>query len=290
MPASIPQTMVADNLIAPGRTHKGLWLFLGATDTGKTTLIETLASRLASDHTVAIVDADVGQSHIGPPTTVGWARVKPGQSDLSRIESEGLAFVGDVTPVGHLLQLTTAIALCTRAASKIAEIVLIDTPGYVTDSAACALWWNVERLLQPSCLVAIRRASELDTLLRGLGNVSSLGVVDASQGIPSKSPEQRRLHRQRLFEQYFRSTRIHEIPLDTMALRTAGPASLVSPVGHLAALGGDHGMDLAIGIVESYQPARRLLSVRSPLSDILAVRCITLGSLWTDAASSIAGW
>ena len=48
-------------------------MVVGASDTGKTTLTAYLAGALAArGETVAVVDADVGQSEIGPPTTVGW--------------------------------------------------------------------------------------------------------------------------------------------------------------------------------------------------------------------------
>jgi polynucleotide 5'-kinase involved in rRNA processing len=54
------------------RRRYGTLLLLGAADTGKTTLMSALAERLAQRQPVALVDADTGQSHIGPPTTVGW--------------------------------------------------------------------------------------------------------------------------------------------------------------------------------------------------------------------------
>lgn len=49
-----------------------LLILVGAVDTGKTTLTTCLANRsLALGYKTAVVDADVGQSDIGPPTTVG---------------------------------------------------------------------------------------------------------------------------------------------------------------------------------------------------------------------------
>ncbi len=80
----------------------------------------------------------------------------------------GIAFVGDVTPVGHLLQLTAALALCVEQARQAADVVLIDTPGLVTGGAACSLWWTVQRLLRPERIIAIQRENELAALLGGL--------------------------------------------------------------------------------------------------------------------------
>src|SRR3989442_7161458 len=51
-------------------------LILGTSDTGKTSLTARLAGALAArGERVAVVDADVGQSEIGPPTTVGLGHV-----------------------------------------------------------------------------------------------------------------------------------------------------------------------------------------------------------------------
>ena len=120
---------IAQELLTQGLLKTGVCLILGGTDTGKTTLAETLAKRAASSKPVGIIDADIGQSHIGPPGTVGWAIVDGPQVDMSLFTAAGISFVGDVTPVGHLLQLTAAITGCVQEVSKAAKLVIIDTPA-----------------------------------------------------------------------------------------------------------------------------------------------------------------
>jgi len=46
-------------------------MIVGGADTGKTSLIEALADLLSRDSRMGILDLDMGQSHIGPPTTLG---------------------------------------------------------------------------------------------------------------------------------------------------------------------------------------------------------------------------
>ena len=65
----------AQQILSKDLCKKGICLILGASDTGKTTLAEALTKQLVKKQPVGIVDADIGQSHIGPPTTVGWALV-----------------------------------------------------------------------------------------------------------------------------------------------------------------------------------------------------------------------
>ena len=57
-----------------------LMLIIGASDTGKTTLAEAIVRRLCAQRPVGIVDLDIGQSHIGPPTTIAWGRATGGFS------------------------------------------------------------------------------------------------------------------------------------------------------------------------------------------------------------------
>ena len=74
-------------------------LVLGANDAGKTTLVTGLASALASrGFVVGVVDADLGQSDVGPPTTVGLGRVRRPIASLQEAEVLGLEFLGMTSP------------------------------------------------------------------------------------------------------------------------------------------------------------------------------------------------
>jgi len=61
--------VVAERMVSTSPLRSGKVLLLGAADTGKTTLMGALVERLARRRPTAVVDADIGQSHIGPPTT-----------------------------------------------------------------------------------------------------------------------------------------------------------------------------------------------------------------------------
>src|SRR4030042_5204680 len=138
---------IAQDVQRRGLLDRGACLILGGADTGKTPLALALAARIAQSRPVAIVDADIGQSHIGPPSTVWWAVVDNPNFGLSAIEPGGIAFVGDITPVGHLLQFTAALARCVEQAAKLAEVILIDTPGFIAGAPAHALGRDVRARL-----------------------------------------------------------------------------------------------------------------------------------------------
>ena len=82
-----------DALDAAARSR--VTVVIGESDTGKTSLVAALANALFSrDATVAIVDADIGQSEIGPPTTVGLGRVTRQLGRPADAEVVVLRFVG----------------------------------------------------------------------------------------------------------------------------------------------------------------------------------------------------
>src|SRR5438445_86631 len=108
-------------------------LILGTSDTGKTSLTARLAGALAArGERVAVVDADVGQSEIGPPTTVGLGHVAGAVARLGDAEVIALEFVGDTSPVPYIRETADATGrLVRRALDAGFERVLVDTGGLV---------------------------------------------------------------------------------------------------------------------------------------------------------------
>src|ERR671914_807621 len=106
----------------------GVVMLLGALDTGKTTFGLELARRAAAAGvSCAIVDADIVQSTVGPPTTVGL-KLLGTHRDLTREglrPADGLGFVGTLIPKGHLLPLISSTAKLARtAATSGAELII----------------------------------------------------------------------------------------------------------------------------------------------------------------------
>ena len=272
--------------VAPDPKHRryDTLLLLGAADTGKTTLMSALAERLTRRQPVALVDADTGQSHIGPPTTVGWIVHETRSAEVGG----GIAFVGDVTPVGHLLQLLAALALCVERARRAADVVLIDTPGLVVGGAACSLWWTAQRLLRPERIVALQRENEMAELLAGLeAGLSAIEKVKAPAKLRRKSLEARQEHRRRLFEEYFRDATDYTLSLKGLALRSPPRMTPEGVVGRIVGLTDGTGQDMAIGVIKDWQQRKAKMTVRAPSLDIRRVRCLTVGNTRIDIPS---GW
>ncbi len=273
----------AQELLRRGLLKTGFCLILGGTDTGKTSLAEALAKRAASGKRVGIIDADIGQSHIGPPATVGWATVDGPEVEITSLAAAGISFVGDVTPVGHLLQLTAAIAGCAGEASKAAEVVIIDTPGYINGSAAEALWWTVQRILQPELILAVENGDELNDIISGLHSFQGrIERIKSPSEIAKKSPESRRSYRQRRFRKYFENSCVYDIRLSEVAVQPGWNSNPKSFVQRLVGLRDAKVRDIAMGVIEDWREDEGVAVIRAPEIDIQQVCCLVIGDIAVD--------
>jgi polynucleotide 5'-hydroxyl-kinase GRC3/NOL9 len=142
-------------------------LVLGANDTGKSTLVARLAAALVRDgHTVAVVDADLGQSDIGLPTAVGLGRVGRPIDRLDEVEVAALEFLGVTSPATCLRETADATArLVARALGEGCDRVLVDTSGLVQGDLGRALKRMKIDRVRPDVVIALERAAECEPIL-----------------------------------------------------------------------------------------------------------------------------
>jgi polynucleotide 5'-hydroxyl-kinase GRC3/NOL9 len=275
---------IAQQLLNRDSVKAGVCLILGAADTGKTTLAASLAKYAVASQTVGIVDADIGQSHIGPPAAVGWA-LTDGRTDFSQLKAKGISFVGDVTPVGHLLQLTAAIVQCVKKVSEVADIIIIDTPGFVHGPAAAVLWWTVQRILKLASILAVQRSDELKDILVGFESLDTkLDLITSPPEIPLKSRQERRSYRRCQFAEYFRDSCIYNISLTKVAVQSGRNLSREDLACRLLALRDGKGTDVAIGVITDWRQSENIVIVRAPRLDIKQIRCLVIGDVSIDIA------
>jgi polynucleotide 5'-hydroxyl-kinase GRC3/NOL9 len=170
----------------------------------------------ALDHgkPVAVIDADLGQSEIGPPGTVGLAMPEAPAEAASEWAPVALAFVGATSPAGRLLDLVVGVRrLADEARRRGAELILVDTSGLVQGALALKLKLAKLEVLQPDTVMALRRGTELDPVLRLVPAACRAAVVAIapSHQAHGKPPALRRARRAAQFTHYLRDARPHEI-------------------------------------------------------------------------------
>lgn len=204
----------------PHRPH--IVFVVGAPDVGKTTFCCALANT-AIEHglTTMVVDSDMGQSSIGPPTTIGLGRVKTKIEHLSEAEFVAGFFVGHISPMGHLLPTVIGTKLMIdKAISYGADIIIVDTTGLVRGAIGRELKWNKVRLAKPQSLIAIERGSELAHLIEPLKRVRWLQIyrVSASDTAKQRDRGTRKSYREFKFRQFLKDAKEVELSLERVAI------------------------------------------------------------------------
>jgi len=182
-----------------------------------------------------VLDADLGQSDIGPPACVSLG-------DYGRVEES--YFVGDISPRGNLLQLLSAVG---QALRRLEGPCLIDTDGYISGPAALALKGELVNLVRPDVLVLLQRGRELEyfTLFARKG-IRIVKLRVAHRGM--KTHEERVRAREEAFRRYFAGAELRRWPLEEIRFER-------SPIGH--------GEPLDPGVLEKMLGCRVLGAWRS---------------------------
>ena len=138
-------------------------MIVGAGDTGKTTLAKLLmADALGAGKSVAMVDADLSRSTVGPPACVGLKWVRSPDDFGVLHEADELRFVGSTQPQGVVLPHVVAAAALVDVARAGADFVVLDTTGVVSGVVGQTIKYHLMELCAPSLVVAMQRGREME--------------------------------------------------------------------------------------------------------------------------------
>ncbi len=181
-------------------------MLLGAPDTGKTSLALRLLRRAAElGRPAAYIDADVGQTTVGPPTTIGlkWIR---SVEDLDAIaKADEMRFVGSISPKHLVLQEVVGTATLVDVARTEAEFIVIDTTGAVSGVTGQTLKFHKMELCRPERVVALQRGSEIEPIVGMIRRFFSaeVDVVGVHPDVVPVSPVERAARRTERFAEAF---------------------------------------------------------------------------------------
>jgi polynucleotide 5'-kinase involved in rRNA processing len=271
----------------------GVVFLLGGIDTGKTTFgIELVRRATEAGIQSAIVDADIVQSTIGPPTTVGL-KICRDAGDLTRESlrvADGLGFVGSTVPKGHLLPLVTNSAkLVARAKAGGARLVVVDTSSLVSGIYGQSLKFFKMDLIAPDYIVAFERGGELEPLV-GIAQRFVPGEVieiEVSPDAQVRSVDERITFREEQFAAYFAVGTSRWRVKPTVFMPTLPPEfDLALLDGLVVGMEDGRGSCVGIGVLE-HDPKEDLLRMVSPVTE--GVRGLRLGSVRIDISGQSRG-
>jgi len=271
--------------------EKGIAILLGATDTGKSTLAKFLIFNLCKRGlNVGLVDADIGQSFLGPPTTIGFSIFKSDPTWEVILSPPEIFFIGSITPEGHFpIHLKGVKRMADKALSSIADVIIVDTTGFILGEAGKELKRRKIDLLSPKFLIALQKSDEIEHVL-DLYKENPLYKIlrlPLSNQIRPKDMEERKINRANKFQEYFKPAVIQELAIENVQIEgeVLDPNGDILPLdwalkinGLLIGLKDNNDETLALGVIRNYIEERKVLRAFTPLNEIQEVKMIQLSS------------
>jgi polynucleotide 5'-kinase involved in rRNA processing len=272
-----------DEVVQRALARRGVTLLLGGLDSGKTTLARRIA-RVGVDAglQVGLLDADVGQSTVGPPATVGLRMCRT-EGDLeleSLARADHLAFAGATSPQGHLLPLVAGTRLMLdRAREEGADLVVVDTTGLVSGVYGQLLKFHKVGVVRPDLVVGLERGEELQPLLGVIRRFYPAEVLSTRvhpEVVPT-SVEQRAMNREESMRRYFQEP-LQRFRVKPTVFVPALPALFdLAVLDHLlVGLSDGKGSCIGVGYLE-YLAEDGALRLISPVGE--APKALILGSV-----------
>ncbi|UCC58094.1 MAG: hypothetical protein JSW14_06990 [Candidatus Bathyarchaeum sp.] len=204
-------------------------MVVGGVDSGKTSFCTFLANAaVMKKWKTGIIDADLGQSDVGPPSTVGFNFVTEPVKDLFEIDAQDAVFVGSTSPSGSINRVIEGlIQLKDRIMEAGADFLVINTDGWVEGEEAAAYKARLADKISPSAVVGMQRGNELTPIINALHDVKVL-VIDSPQLIQPRSREKRKILRELSYKKYLKRAKMVSLSLSWVKVKnsllgTGGP-------------------------------------------------------------------
>ncbi|MHA1270129.1 MAG: Clp1/GlmU family protein [Candidatus Helarchaeota archaeon] len=182
---------------------------VGKVDSGKTTLITWLVNKIIeiqSSVKIGIIDMDMGQGDISPPTTIALGIVDDYIINNKSIKLERMEFIGNVTPSRNLLRCIIGLYNLLDAARNL-DYIFIDTTGWVNDSTSRIYKTSKIKIINPDLIININEMINGNVktypMLIPLLNLYEIYPIKKSNYIYPRNRETRRNIRENALSRYF---------------------------------------------------------------------------------------
>lgn len=231
--------------------ERGKVVVLGATDVGKSTLCAYLVNTLtARGLRLRMVDGDLGQADIGPPTTIASSLPVSPITSLVDLNPETIEFLGNTSPSG--IEDKVIYALRELSERNGSLLTIINSDGWIADPEAISYKIKLIAELEPDLVVALTTGSELQPILSG-SRARALHVGAAQEAL-ARSRSDRRAIRTASYRRFLEGAKTRSLALQTVAISTPrgfpgmDPLSRRKLEGLIVGLLNDSGYLLHIGI------------------------------------------
>jgi len=190
-------------------------MVMGGVDSGKTSFCTYLANEaLRKRWKTGIIDADLGQSDIGPPSTIGFNYITAPVRDLFEIKAENAYFVGLTSPSGAVNRVIEGLTgLKSRVLKADVDFLIVNTDGWVDGEDAAKYKIKLTERVSPSVVVGIRQGDELTPILTALKETKIL-EIDSPSVVQRRNREKRKILRELSYKKYLRKAKMQSFALN----------------------------------------------------------------------------
>jgi polynucleotide 5'-hydroxyl-kinase GRC3/NOL9 len=241
-------------------------LLLGKIDSGKTSYCTYLVNKLIDEKCrVAVLDGDLGQSDIGPSSTVGYGITSKRVTDLYDLKLENAFFVGVTSPIMEIGRIIEGLAaMKAEILQKSVDFVVVNTDGWVTGDIAIQYKTALVKALAPDVVVGVQVENELKPLIASIDGTPVI-LVEASFYLSQRREEKRKRLREMTYARYLKDAKNQCYPLSQVIIEPSGalPMHQEPEKGLLVGLYSSGRKFLGVGVLREINHIRRALKVQT---------------------------
>lgn len=273
--------------------QRGVCVIIGEVDSGKSSLCTFLVNTCLEHATkVGVVDADVGQADIGPPTTISSAVVEAPIIGLHKVAADLSFFIGDTSPSSVPDKVVTFATRLKKRVRSSADVVLVNTDGWLAEFNAVRHKALLLDAIQPDIVLGLGRSDEIINPLLERVKVSSLRLPSSSFA-RARSKEERKKSREAGYRRFLQGSHKFGIGQETRVRMFDRPEQTIFPDnrrfrGFVVGLLNDDEELLRIGRVNRIDGGKVLVETRSDeVPTILEIGNIALSSKYEEMGYGI---
>src|SRR5260370_31832101 len=289
-------TIVSESTIPPAwseaadivKRQRGVCGIIGEVDSAKSSLCTFLANKcLENAERIGVVDADVGQADIGPPTTISSSVVKAPIIGLHKVAAELSFFIGDTSPSSVPNKVVNLATRLKKSIASAADIVLVNTDGWLAEFNAVRHKGLLLDEIQPDLVLALVRSNEIIDPLLEKFKVASLRLPSSSFA-RARSKEERKKSRETGYRRFLQGSHKFGIGQETRVRMFDRPEQTIFPDnrrfrGLVGGLLNEEEELLSIGRVNRVDGVRVLVETRTnEMPAILEIGNIALSSKYEE--------
>lgn len=197
-------------------------LVLGPSNTGKSAFSLFLSNKFTElGLNTLLIDGDIGQGDLAPPTCIGSSVVKKQTIDISLIESDQICFIGDIQPSKYFMNIIISINKLLEKSSHF-DRCIVNTDGYV-DGMGLYYKSKLAQTVHPDHIVYLGNDTVNKTLRKMIKVKRNYSPTWLTCKIPSaqikRSKHERYMKRLDTYLRFFKKYEIYKSNLNMRKLR-----------------------------------------------------------------------